>query len=1026
MIEFGTRSLHYSKLVRSKAKMFEFGIPKDSHIQISEDSSNLFLVALAVVADTTRKCFEDYINHKSLDSQLKNQLHNAAEYFDSLLSSGLGNSTKYQDYIAILGATAYYLGDYNGSSRVMLNHISDDMQLLEDSTNLSSVFIAVLTDRIFFDYAQTEGKYSSELNALVESYRNYILSEIGFSIDIFRSLQDEVYRNGSDFAVIIVNCLLAVICKKINSSSTKLLPEFSGLEFSSWRNYIQSENSIKELWPSQIELGKHGIFSGKSGIVQMPTSSGKTASVNLILRSAFYSNRIDNALIIAPFRALCREIYRDINAHFTNDNKVIISEIFDLPELPQDFSIFNDDKKRVFVLTPEKLLFLLRNNQSFIDKMGLFIFDEAHLFDDPSRGTDFELLLSTVKQIFPNEVQKILISAVIPNSEAINQWFNGEGEIVSDNAIKTTEKRVAFSDFNGRNEQLYFINPITFEEEFFVPRTVDVSSLERLGKERKTRQFPELNNANDISIYYSNKLVKNGGVAIFCGRKDTVNVVLRRFRKLNERKYDLSNFLRASDRLEVEKIGNLIGKNLGYDSIEYTCSKLGVFSHHSGLPMGLRISIEYAFSKSKINNVICTSTLAQGVNLPIKYLIISSVYQAGDAIKVRDFQNLVGRAGRAGKYTEGIIILTEPNVYNSRKNRKKQQYKKLMNPINSEGCQSNILNIIKFNSVVSTNYNHGTRKFDFWNLIQERFNDNVAYRTKVNSILSELKRQKSPYLQDFNSKIDQIEETLIAIENYIASMCAGEMETDSLAESTFGYFLGNEEEQRKIKELFIIVKDRVITSSVQNDIVAKNSIGLFSSEELKKWVQNHKDVILNCETVGGLLSLLIEVIRDFSNNKELRKLDIGNLNYISQLWIGGISYSQILESCTKEVVSIEKRGKLKSIELSDVISICDNGLGYETSMVLNGINNILEELAGEKMDILAMLIKRLKYGLSLEKEISIYELGFSDRVVAQLIGQNIVSVSKVQIRNEIRNKSTELKNRLHDFPSYFTQLINEI
>ena len=77
-------------------------------------------------------------------------------------------------------------------------------------------------------------------------------------------------------------------------------------------------------------------------------------------------------------------------------------------------------------------------------------------------------------------------------------------------------------------------------------------------------------------------------------------------------------------------------------------------------------------------------------------------------------------------------------------------------------------------------------------------------------------------------------------------------------------------------------------------------MGLFSSEELKKWVQNHKDVILNCETVGGLLSLLIEVIRDFFQiTKELRKLDIGNLNYISQLWIGGISYSQILESCTK-------------------------------------------------------------------------------------------------------------------------------
>lgn len=669
MIEFGRKSLYFSKLVRSKAKMIEFDIPLESHIPISEDAQKSFLGALAIAADTARKYFEDYINHKSFDSQLKNQLHNVAEYFDALLVSGLGNSAEYQDYIAILGTTAYYLGDYNGSSRVMVNYISDDMHLLEESITLVKVFIDVITDKLFLNHSPIEGKYSSELNTLVESYRNYILSKTEFSIDIYRDLQDKVYRNGSDFSVIIVNCLLAVVCKKIDSSSTKLLPEFSGLDFSLWQDYIQSTGSIKELWPSQIELGRKGMFSGKSGIVQMPTSSGKTASINLTLRSAFYSNRIDNALIVAPFRALCREIYRDINAHFVDENNVIVSEVFDLPEIPQDFSIFNDGKKRVFILTPEKLLFLLRNHQSFIDEIGLCIFDEAHLFDDPSRGTNFELLLSTVKQIFPKEIQKILISAVIPNSEAINRWFNEDGVIVSNNSIKTTEKRVAFSDLNGSNEQLYFIDPITFEEEFFVPRTVDVSELERLGKERKQKVFPELTNANDISIYYGTKLINNGGVGIFCGRKDTVNVVLRRFIDLNNRNYDLTDFLKNSDRSEVEKIGNLIGQNLGYDSVEYISSQLGVFSHHSGIPMGIRIAIEYAFSKSKINNVVCTSTLAQGVNLPIKYLIISSVYQAGDAIKVRDFQNLIGRAGRAGKYTEGTIILTEPNIYKSPKNK---------------------------------------------------------------------------------------------------------------------------------------------------------------------------------------------------------------------------------------------------------------------------------------------------------------------------------------------------------------------
>ena len=1027
MIEFGQRSLHYSKLVRSKAKMIEFDIPLENHILISEDSHKSFLVALAIVADSARKYLEDYINHNNFDSHLKNQLHNAAEYFDALMLSGLGNANEYRDYIAILGATAYYLGDYNGSSSVMLSYISDAPRFPEDSFNLVKVLIDILTDRVFVNYESIVGIYSDESNILVEQYRNYILEGREISIEVFKNLQDNVYSIGSDFSIIIVNCLLAIVCKKINSSSTKLLPEFSGLDFSLWQNYIQSTGSIKELWPSQIELGVQGIFSGKSGIIQMPTSSGKTASVNLILRSAFYSNRIDNALIIAPFRALCREICRDTNKHFVNDEEVFISEIFDLPEIPQDFSIFNDGKKRVFILTPEKLLFLLRNHQSFINEIGLCIFDEAHLFDDPSRGTNFELLLSTVKQIFPKEIQKILISAVIPDSEAINQWFNEDGVIVSNNSIKTTEKRVAFSDLKGSNEQLYFIDPITFEEEFFVPRTVSVTELEQVGKERKQKVFPELTDANDLSIYYGTKLINNGGVGIFCGRKDTVNVVLRRFIDLNNRNYDLTNFSKNSDRSEVEKIGNLIGQNLGYDSVEYTCSQLGVFSHHSGIPMGIRIAIEYAFSKSKINNVVCTSTLAQGVNLPIKYLIISSVYQAGDAIKVRDFKNLIGRAGRAGKYTEGTIILTEPNIYKSPKNKwKKQNYKTLLNPINTEGCQSNILSIIQFKSVVPTDYRFAPIKFDFWNLIKERFDSSVDYRTKINNILSKLKRKNSLYFKDFNSKIDQIDNTLIAIENYIASMYATELETDSLAENTFGYFLGNDEEKEKIKELFILIKYKIITSSVETKIIAKNSIGLYQSEHLKVWVQENQDSILSCELEKDLLSVLIEIIREFSNNKVMRKLSTEDLDYITQLWINGISYFNILESCTEKLIRIEKRGMLKSIDLSDIISLCDNGLGYETSMILNSINNILEELVGEKIDVITKLTRRLKYGLSLDKEINIYELGFSDRIVVQLIGQEIKSQSKDQIRNEIKRDSARLKDKLSDFPSYYIQLINEI
>ena len=281
-------------------------------------------------------------------------------------------------------------------------------------------------------------------------------------------------------------------------------------------------------------------------------------------------------------------------------------------------------------------------------------------------------------------------------------------------------------------------------------------------------------------------------------------------------------------------------------------------------------------------------------------------------------------------------------------------------------------------------------------------------------------------MQDFNYKINQIESTLTAIENYLASIYTDEMEIDSLAENTFGYFLGNDDDRNRIKKLFAIVRDQIINSSVTTEILSKNSIGLYKSEGLKAWVQENQSSILSCESEEDLLIIIIGVIKEYSDNKVMEKMRIEDLDYIAQLWVNGISYCQILESCTEKLIEIKKRGKLKPIDLSDIISLCDNGLGYETSMILNSINNILEEFVGEKMEVMTKLIRRLKYGLSNEKEINIYELGFSDRIVVQVIAQEIKSQSKEQIRNEIKRESTRLEDKLSDFPSYYIQLINEI
>lgn len=71
MIEFGRKSMTYSKLIRSKAKMIEFDVPEESYIQISEDVIKSFLGALAIVTDISRKYVENFIRNDIWDLHLK-------------------------------------------------------------------------------------------------------------------------------------------------------------------------------------------------------------------------------------------------------------------------------------------------------------------------------------------------------------------------------------------------------------------------------------------------------------------------------------------------------------------------------------------------------------------------------------------------------------------------------------------------------------------------------------------------------------------------------------------------------------------------------------------------------------------------------------------------------------------------------------------------------------------------------------------------------------------------------------------
>ena len=1041
-------SKYLLKKTRAKSKMFEYDVPLDEHIDVESNAIDLLLITIGVIGNSSNNIWKSETVPIIVSEEDQKELEFSSRFFDALFQSKL--ELRHQKYYLLLGSIAYYFSDMIGSSMVL-------SQKLEFGDNFGSSGIAVLIEYFLKgkqdkpDIELLNGKYQDELMRLLTDYELYFEQKRDVDFTFFEKLKNKVYSEGTSRELLLVDALLAIFKKKILHSPQNLMPGFSNISSEVWHEQLGVQEKITELWPAQIKFGIEGVFDGNSGVIQMPTSSGKTTSIALTIQSAFLSGRTNLAVVVAPFRALCKEISDDLGSYFKANSNFVLSQLSDIPNTEELFGTIqlHEEKMQVIVLTPEKFLYLLRNDHTILERMGLVIFDEAHLFDDGSRGADYELLLSTIKLYLDGkkDIQKLLISAVIPNPEELNNWFNnGSGQIIADNTIKSSEKTVAFSDWGesgkSKNGILHFINPENMnEEEFFVPRVVETSNLEKKGKERKQRRFPEYGKTSDIGIYFSIKLIHNGGVAIFCPTKVVADNILKRFIEIEERGYDISTLSRFCKHNEHEKVGRLIEHNYGTENEIYKAALRGIFVHHAGISNGIRNCVEYAIKNNLSRCVVCTSTLAQGVNLPIKYLIVPSFYQAGKEFKVRDFHNLIGRTGRAGKYTEGSIIFSDSTVYPQRfqdRNRWKfEKYTHLLETGNSEKCSSNILKIVQ---QVSFKEGAITYTVPFKVLVEFRYSDKASYRETIEEWRKVLQSYKVG-LETFEERLSILENTLEAIENYILESFAASSESEQdikvILGQTFGYFLANDEEKRELIHLFELVQEYILNNISENDIsiFSKAQLGVFQSEELNNWVLSKVELFNSSENEQDLIRLIFPQLIRYSENNSIKKViqeeEIAN---ILMKWIAGESYFSILEYCKQNRVTVKDnrpKAKQRDILLSDIIEICDNGFGYSAIMVVNAIAEIVAAVVPNSDVIrkkLNLLSQKMRYGLPDKKAILVYEIGFSDRVVAQRIGEVlfVLNLNKANIKSTIKENKVTITEILSAYPSYFEHVLSEL
>lgn len=1025
-------------VTRSKAKMLEYRIPEEHHIKITQDPAKLFTITIGLLGDLAASINRNESQSDTL-TDLRNNLLFSAQFFDSYLQSKLNESL--DPYLVLLGSASYYLCDLPGSASVLAKRIEGYCPNL-DGEGLEDLLLWLLQADLSTYFDGWGGPFGDYIDGISSGALQFFEKGTGEEIllDLASKLRSAVYEIGTPRQLLFGDVITAVLRNKLKNSSWNALPLYSGLSQELWLHALEKESFIKELWPAQHLLGQADVLKGKSAIVQMPTSAGKTKATELVLRSAFLAERTSLAIIIAPFRALSHEIKNSLVAAFHGE-PIKVDELSDA--LQTDFKIAELlGHQQILVVTPEKLLYVLRHAPELASYVGLLVYDEGHQFDSGTRGITYELLLTSLNSMLPEGVQKVLISAVISNATAVGEWLNGEPNVVEGTNLNPTFRSVGFASWLDQLGKIEYVDSKNAEQgEFFVPRVIESYVLPKKPRERKSRLFPKKSDGQAIALYLGLKLTMNGSIAIFCGRKSTAANICEKAVEIIERGVPLPLPNEFSNREEIELLHNLHVVNLGAGAPASKSAEHGIFSHHGNTPHGIRLAVEYAMREDLVRFVVCTSTLAQGVNLPIRYLIITSVYQGMDRIKVRDFHNLIGRAGRAGMHTEGSILFADPVVYDKRKSRddkwRWEQVKELLEPRNSEPCISNLLSIFEPIKSDDNKFTITMKALDFAKTYISAPDEVSRYADRIAKRHGDKGFTKDGVERQVTWKISLIS----AIESFLLSHWdeSGDALSESgiihLAEETLAFFLADDQKRGHICELFKLLAENIsvnITDPNRKRIYGRTLYGVRDAQSIERWVQSNADQLNTDDGEEEFLNLIWPLLAGHIHNSIFSKFDKPDvLKEVTQMWIEGIPFHDILKTIHKRNAKMIWGTRRRDFKIDHVVEVCEGCLAYDGALLISAMTEFVElidqENTGELINCLQLFQKQLKYGLPTEAAIILYEIGFSDRVIAQDLASEL-NLSKCQKRQVIRalktNKDTAFAV-IAKYPAYFQQRLNE-
>lgn len=372
----------------------------------------------------------------------------------------------------------------------------------------------------------------------------------------------------------------------------------------------------KELYPPQAEAVERGLMEGKSMLLALATASGKTFLAELaMLKAALESKR---SLYIVPLRALAAEKFDSFQKFRDLGVNVGIST--------GDFDKKDErlGRNQIIIATSEKADSLMRNGASWVRDLKVLVVDEIHLLNDVGRGPTLEMTIAKLRRSNPG-LQIIGLSATVANSSDLADWLNAE-------LVSSDWRPIALK------EGIICKGKLVFSDE--------VRPLDTRKEEKK----------DEALALVRDTLSQDAQILIF----------------ENSRRNAEAAAIKLSNMIPPEPKAEALSESILATGESETCQRLascvsrGVAFHHAGLLSEQRRLVEQGFRDNRIKVIASTPTLAAGLNLPARRVLIKSYrrYEYGSGmvpIPVIEYRQMAGRAGRPGLDPYGESFLMAKN-----------------------------------------------------------------------------------------------------------------------------------------------------------------------------------------------------------------------------------------------------------------------------------------------------------------------------------------------------------------------------